>query len=170
MGASWFSQKVEKRTSPVDGTGLFAMEKIHDGELVVVKGGHIFDRVVRDGLAETLGPAEIQIGDNLFIGPLTPEEREGSMMHLNHSCDPNVGIRGQICFHAMHVVEPGEELTFDYATGDDDDWTMICRCGSVRCRNKISGKDWKIAELQKRYEGWFSEYLQMKIERSAGVS
>lgn len=164
MVASWFSHKVQKRRSGIEGTGLFAASRIAPGELVVVKGGHVFDRATRDRLARTLGPAEIQIGDDLFLGPVTAAERDASMMSLNHSCDPNVGIKGQICFHAMRQIEAGDELTFDYATGDDDDWQMTCACGAALCRGKVTGRDWRRLELQERYAGWFSSYLQVKLD------
>lgn len=165
MVGSWFSPKVEKRTSGIEGTGLFASSDIASGELVVVKGGHIFDRETRDNLARWLGPAEIQIEDNLFLGPMTSSERERAMMYLNHSCEPNVGIKGQICFHAMTDILAGQELSFDYATGDDDDWSMECACGADCCRGTVTGKDWQKPELQRRYAGWFSVYLQAKIDR-----
>ena len=58
----------------------------------------------RDKVGERLGPAEIQIGDGLFIGPVTEAEREGGMMHLNHSCDPKLGIQGQIVYVAMRDI------------------------------------------------------------------
>ena len=166
MTLVWFSPKVEKRSSGIEGRGLFATEAIEAEELVVIKGGHVFDRATRDHLAETLGPAEIQIGDDLFIGPMTIGDREAGMMHLNHSCEPNVGIQGQICFYAMRDIAAGEELAFDYATGDDDDWQMECQCGVPSCRGTITGKDWKKTELQRKYAGWFSQYLQRKIART----
>ena len=161
--ATWFSVKVEKRGSDIEGRGLFCVEPIRKGETVVVKGGHVFDRKKRDELAQTLGPSEIQIDDHLFIGPITQDEREASMMCLNHSCDPNLHIVGQITFRAMRDIVPGEELTFDYATGDDDDWEMECGCGSTNCRAKVTGRDWKILALQRRYAGRFSDYLARKI-------
>lgn len=34
-------------------------------------------------------------------------------MFLNHACEPNVGIQGQIVFVAMRNVAAGEELTLD---------------------------------------------------------
>lgn len=167
MTFTWFSRKVEKRESAIEGRGLYAIEPIAAGELVVIKGGHVFDRQTRDRLAGMLGPAEIQIDDDLFIGPMRVEEREASMMHLNHSCDPNVGIRGQISFFAMRDIASGEELAFDYATGDDDDWDMDCRCGAPACRGTITGQDWRKPELQRKYAGWFSQYLESKINESA---
>ena len=36
---TYFSPKVEKRKSAIDGRGLFARENIRPGEIVVVKGG-----------------------------------------------------------------------------------------------------------------------------------
>jgi hypothetical protein len=87
------------------------------------------------------------------------------MMCLNHSCDPNVQIVGQIAFRAMRDIDPGEELTFDYATGDDDDWEMECACGVPRCRGQVTGRDWKIPELQRRYAGQFSDYLQRRLTK-----
>ncbi|HKY94290.1 MAG TPA: SET domain-containing protein-lysine N-methyltransferase [Kiloniellales bacterium] len=168
MKLAWFSPKVEKRPSRIDGIGLFAREPIAAGELVVVKGGHVMTREQRDEVALTLGPAEIQIDDHLFIGPVTEAERYEAMMHLNHSCDPNVGIRGQIAFVAMRAIAAGEELGFDYATGDDDDWEMDCHCGAAQCRGRITGQDWRKPELQQRYAGWFSLYLERRIAQSRG--
>ena len=161
---TWFSDKVEKRGSTIEGRGLFCIAPIKEGETVVVKGGHVFDREMRDQLARTLGPAEIQIDDDLFIGPVTAEEREASMMCLNHACNPNVRIVGQITFRTMRDIEPGEELTFDYATGDDDDWEMDCTCGAPNCRRRVTGKDWMKPEIQRRYAGQFSDYLQRKLD------
>lgn len=168
MTITWFSPHVEKRTSGIEGRGLFAVAPIAAGQLVVIKGGHVFDRETRDRLEPVLGPAEIQIDDDLFIGPIRLEEREDAMMHLNHSCDPNVGIRGQISFFAMRDVATGEELAFDYATGDDDDWTMQCQCGAGQCRGTVTGQDWRLPELQRRYAGWFSYYLERKIAAQSG--
>lgn len=166
MALCWFSPKVEKRASPIEGRGLFARTAIAAFEPVAVKGGHVMTREERDRVAESLGPAEIQIAEHLFIGPLTPAEREDGMLHLNHSCDPNVGIQGQIVFAAMRAIAAGAELTFDYATGDDDDWTMHCHCGTAACRGTVTGQDWRKPELQKRYAGWFAAYLQVKIRET----
>jgi SET domain-containing protein len=163
MNLSYFSPKIEKRTSAIEGRGLFARAPIAKGEVVVVKGGHVMTKSQRDAVGKKLGPAEIQIADDLFIGPVTEEEREGGMMHLNHSCEPNLGIRGQIVFVALRDIERDEELSFDYAMGDDEAWEMACRCESARCRGTITGYDWKRPDLQERYDGYFSLYLQDKI-------
>ncbi|MEL6480443.1 MAG: SET domain-containing protein-lysine N-methyltransferase [Pseudomonadota bacterium] len=163
MALVWFSEKVAKRQSGIEGLGLFAIAPIAAGEIVVVKGGHVFDRAMRDRLAPLLGPAEIQIGDDLFIGPVTPAERDAGMMHLNHSCAPNLGLMGEITYGARRAIEAGEELSFDYATGDDDDWEMVCRCGAAACRGRVTGQDWRLPEVQAAHAGWFAPYLARRI-------
>jgi uncharacterized protein len=160
---SFFSDRVEKRRSPIHGLGLFAREPLEKGAIVVVKGGHVFDMETRDRVAASLGPTEIQIADHLFLGPLTSEEREASMMHLNHSCSPNVGIRGQILFVTMRDIDRSEELTLDYAMMDHEQYEMPCHCGAAMCRGVVTGFDWQKPELQKRYKGFFSSYIEDKV-------
>jgi hypothetical protein len=104
------------------------------------------------------------VTEDLFIGPATMAEREGAMMHLNHSCEPNLGLQGQIVYVALRDIDPGEELTLDYAMMDDEAYEMPCRCGANTCRGTITGVDWKKPEIQKRYDGYFSWYIQRRID------
>src|SRR5205807_7569100 len=117
----------------------------------------------RREITPRLGPFKIQIDDNLFIAPATEEERELSMLYSNHSCDPNLGVRGEITFVTMREIRADEELTHDWATTDDDDYSVECNCGAPNCRKILTGKDWQRHELQKRYAGYFSAYLTRKI-------
>jgi hypothetical protein len=74
-------------------------------------------------------------------------------------------MRGEITFVAMRDIPAGQELTHDWATTDDDDYSVECKCGSPNCRGTVTGKDWQRPELQKRYAGYFSAYLADKIAR-----
>src|SRR5438876_2853782 len=126
----------------------------------MIKGGHIVSRdFLEREVTPRLGPVEIQIGDDLFISPVTAEEREGSMLYSNHSCDANLGVRGEITFVARRDIWAGEELTHDWCTTDDDDYSVECNCGSANCRKTLTGKDWQRPELQEKYAGYFSAYL-----------
>jgi SET domain-containing protein len=162
------SPKTEVRPSPIHGTGLFAAHAIATGEIVAVKGGHVLTRAQWTALEPTLGAADIQIAEDLFIAPVRPDHRHGSMLYTNHSCDPNLAIQGQIVLVAMRDIAAGEELTIDWATTDDGDYELACRCGSPRCRGTVTGKDWMKPELQARYQGWFCWFLQRKIARGIG--
>src|SRR2546423_4342965 len=112
---SYISAKAAVKESRIHGKGLFAVAPIAQGEIVCAKGGYIFDRQTLDSLPEWYRAAEIQIAENLFIGPAVEAERAGSMIFSNHSCEPNVGVLGQIVFVAMRDIAAGEELTHDWA-------------------------------------------------------
>ncbi len=85
---------------------------------------------------------------------------------INHSCDPNVGFRGNVIYVALRDIAAGEELFHDYAMERSDDYTLDCRCGSRLCRGKVTGDDWKLPELQRRYGDYFSIYLRRKFQRN----
>ena len=164
VSLSFRSPKTEVRESKIHGRGLFATAYIAKDDVVAVKGGHIVDgKTLREKITPVFGPVEIQIDDDLFIAPATREERELSMLYSNHSCDPNLGVRGEITFVARRDIRAGEELTHDWAMTDDDDYSVECNCGAFDCRKILTGKDWKRPDLQKQYAGYFSDYLARKI-------
>jgi len=139
---SYRSPKTEVRESKIHGRGLFATTDIAKDEIVAVKGGHIVDRkTLREKITPRLGQLEIQIDDDLFVAPVNDQERELSMLYSNHSCDPNLGMHGEITFVAMRDIRAGEELTHDWATTDDDDYSVECQCGAPNCRKILTGKD-----------------------------
>jgi hypothetical protein len=162
------SPKTDVRPSPIHGKGLFAKRAIGSGEIVAVKGGHVLTGAQWAALEPALGPADIQVSDDLFIAPVTPTERDGGMLYTNHSCDPNLAIQGQIVLVAMRDIAPDEELTIDWATTDDGDYELPCRCGSAHCRGTVTGKDWMRKDLQTKYAGWFCWFLQRKIDALPG--
>lgn len=161
---SYLSPKAEVKESAIQGRGLFAKDAIKKGEIVAIKGGYIFDRASWTRLEKTLGPAEIPIGEGFVIAPANQQEREGCMIFTNHSCDPNIGVQGQIIFVAMRDIQAGEELTHDWATTDDDTYEMKCNCESPNCRGVITGQDWRKKELQEKYRNYMSWYLLQKIK------
>lgn len=165
--SSYISPKAAVKESSIQGRGLFAAEPIEKGEIVCIKGGSIFNRRTLQEVAETLGPAEIQIAEDSFIGPLSEQEREASMIFSNHSCEPNIGVQGQIVFVAMRDIQAGEELTHDWATTDDDTYEMECKCGASTCRKVITGQDWRRKDLQLKYAGYLSWYLVDKIRKNS---
>ena len=82
---SYLSPKTEVHESKIHERGLFAIASIGKDEIVAVKGGHIVDRkTLREEITPRLAPVEIQIDDDLFIAPVTDEERESSMLYSNH--------------------------------------------------------------------------------------
>jgi SET domain-containing protein len=164
--ASYRSPKTAVRPSRIAGRGLFADAPIAEGEIVCVKGGHLLTKAEFASYEGVANEAELQIADDLFLAPVSEAEFEGLMMFLNHSCEPNVGIQGQIVFVAMRDVAVGEELALDYATIERPAEPMTCRCGAERCRRVITGQDWRKPELRRKYGGFFAWYLLERMRRS----
>ena len=158
---SYVSPKAEIRNSAVRGRGLFATGGFRTGEVVYVMGGYVFTRQPSESAGPLFQRNEIQIADNLFIGAIHPDD---CMIASNHSCDPNTAVQGQIIFVAMREIAAGEELTHDWATTHNAFYAIECRCGSAACRRIITGKDWQQKDLQQKYCGLFSWYLEQKIE------
>jgi SET domain-containing protein len=167
---SYLSPKTIVCPSSIGGRGLFARNEIGSGEIVCVKGGHLLHKTELARCKSVVQEADLQIADDLFLAPISETEFEGVMMFLNHSCEPNVGIQGQIVFAAMRNIAPGEELTLDYATIDHDSEPMVCRCGAATCRGLITGGDWRKPELQQKYGNYFAWYLLEKIRREQGAA
>lgn len=167
--SSWFNPKTEKRISAIQGRGLFARGAIPPGEVIAVKGGAIMDAAAFSLVQDQVSPAEIQIEDHLYIAPRSAEEVDANILCLNHSCDPNVGVRGQITFVTIRSVPAGGELTIDYAMIDGDPSVrMDCSCGTPACRKVITGDDWRRQDLQRRYAGYFSRYLADRFNGNSG--
>jgi uncharacterized protein len=144
----------------------FAVRPIRRGEVVAVKGGHILDR---RALQRSPAVSYIQIGDDLYIGAATPREVPANKLFINHSCQPNVGLRGEITFVALRDVAAGEELTYDWAMEENPRDRKRCTCHARSCRKILTGRDWTIPALQRRYRGYFSAYLEAKIALAPSI-
>lgn len=163
---SWISPKaIKARPSHVAGRGLFAKEDIKKDEVIAVKAGHIINTETLHRNENLINGAEAQLGVDLYIAPMSTEEYESTMIFCNHSCEPNSGIGGNILSVAIRDIKAGEEITFDYATHQSDpNYRLNCKCGAPTCRKVVTGNDWMIVKLQNKYAGYFSWYLEQKIE------
>ena len=161
MVKSFVSNKIDIRDSTIHGKGMFAKTAISSGEVVFIKGGHILSKnqFFSSGTINSYLP----IDDNYYIAATSSEEEATVKLYNNHSCDPNCGLRGEITFVAIRDIFPGEELTCDYAFIDNEDYEFECNCQSVNCRHRITGRDWMLPELQKKYKNYFATYLQKKF-------
>lgn len=162
MIESKLSPKVEVRDKSLNGQGIFAKEDIKKGEIVFIKGGHILTRneIFSSGVINSYFP----ISDEYYLGAKNKEEEDKIKLYQNHSCNPNVGLHGEITFVAMRDIHKDEELTVDYAFIDNEEYSFKCTCGSDNCRGTITGFDWKIKDLQEKYYNYFAQYLKDKID------
>ena len=120
-----------------NGMGLVATRTFRPRQTIM----KIVGRVVAADVLWNRGGA---FADNCFrFGPetyLDPGNENGRF--VNHSCEPNAGIRksnNQLFLFAANPIASGDEIVIDYSTilGDDDIWNMRCNCGTAACRRTI---------------------------------
>lgn len=158
---SYISSKLETRPT-AHGFGSFAIQPICAGELLVIWSGRVMPEKAFMQLSENERSISIQIEDGIFLAPLEAEKAD----YINHSCNPNGGLLGASNLIAMRDIEIGEEITFDYAMSDSTPYDQFeCGCGAPNCRGKVTGNDWQLTELWERYAGYFSPYIQIKINK-----
>ena len=158
---SYLSPKLENRPHADKGDcGVFARQPIRIGEILTLWGGKILSADEIDHNMENFTQQILQIEDGFYL--MSPSMEPSDC--FNHSCDPNVGLTGQIGLIAMRAIQPGEEICLDYAMCDGSNYDEFdCSCGVPECRGRITGEDWKRPELWERYDGYFSPYLQRRI-------
>lgn len=168
MARSYMSPKLEEKYLPeVDGFGVFAKESIRRGELLCLWGGNIWTTEEFEQLPYENRSHGLQVDEALFQTYGLDEVVEAAD-YVNHSCSPNAGLQGAIRLVAMRNIALGEEICFDYAMSDGSPYDEFeCQCGSADCRGIVTGNDWMIPELQNLYRGYFSPYLQNRINRLA---
>ena len=161
---SYRNPKTAVGPSRIHGRGAYTTAPITRGEIVAVRGGSVvrYDEALRRDA--TLGGFSMQVDEGLFLCPDILQDVEDVAVFINHSCDPNVGIRGQISFVALRDINVDEELTFDYAMNTSIPYVFDCACGSQQCRGKVTGSDWLNPILQERYAGYFDFVISSRIE------
>ena len=165
---TWKDPRIEFRNSRIRGTGMFTREPIKKGEMVCIVGGTVMtDSEFAEFQSAHRLYSFIQIDEHLYLveDVETTRSLDASM---NHSCDSSAWMADEVTLVARRDIAAGEEVTVDYALfTTQSNWMLDsrCRCGSPHCRRIITGDDWRRTEVQERYRGHFSPFINRKIER-----
>jgi uncharacterized protein len=165
---TWTDPRIEFKKSPISGEGMFAREPIKKGEVVCIVGGIVMTDSEFAAFQVTHSfYNSIQIDKNLHLveDPEVTRSLDGSM---NHSCDSSAWMDDEVTLVARRDIEPGEEVTVDYALfTTQSNWMLDnrCHCGSPHCRRIITGDDWRREDVQERYRNHFSPFINRRIER-----
>ncbi|HWJ23541.1 MAG TPA: SET domain-containing protein-lysine N-methyltransferase [Gemmatimonadaceae bacterium] len=138
----------ELRRSAIQGRGAFATRRIRPGARIIeYLGEHISrdegDRRYDDEHMGRHHTFLFALDDGSVIDAAV---RGNAARFINHSCDPNcqaIEEDGRIFIEAIRNIQPGTELTYDYAYERTDDHTdedealYVCRCGAPNCRGTI---------------------------------
>lgn len=133
------------------GLGVFATRNFNKGEVVII--GRQVEVIAKRTLHS------LQIDFNLHV------ELDDPGRLINHSCNPNTGIRNNLFggynFIALFDISEGEEITWDYETTEYISIAVPqCLCNSPNCRGKIRGFSFHPAEMRKKYGEFIADYLK----------
>lgn len=126
------------------GKGIFTSKDIKKGSVICTFNGRKMTFIEAKALGRNESYA-LQIGHDLYIYLDAPEK------FINHSCEPNCGLRG-LELIALADIKAGEQLFYDYSTTMlERSWTMVCHCGTKNCRKIITDFDLTPQATQAKY-------------------
>ncbi|MBW0465393.1 hypothetical protein O181_005108 [Austropuccinia psidii MF-1] len=133
--------------SPIHDWGLYAMEMIPAGEMVIEYVGEVIRQAVADRREKAyermgIGSSYLFRVDNDLVVDATKKGNLGRL--INHCCSPNctakiITINGEkkIVIYAKVTIELGDEVTYDYHFPKEE--TKIpCLCGSIKCKGTLN--------------------------------
>ena len=153
-------EHVSVRDTPL-GKGIFAQKDFTRGETIIHEKGFMLD---------------FQTGHTLQTSHTEHLDVGLPARNLNHSCEPNVGIRSDPVTAWPRIVAfrdicRGEELTLDYAMaeyrhyersdpGKGIRWEFACACNTLSCRGRMGYYSELPQALRDRYRGFVAGYLE----------
>jgi SET domain-containing protein len=115
------------------GLGLFATERIEEGETIIEYLGDILTAEEAEKKSGSMYLFEVSKNKTIDGTP-----RWNTARYANHSCAPNAESeirKGRVFIVALRDIEQGEEITFDYGQEFFEEHIKPkgCRCGAATC-------------------------------------
>ncbi len=134
--------------------GLFSKTKIKRNDVVFIAKGNLFKDTIEDIGDSMAHRNAIGVDPDTWLEPYETDP----LRFVNHSCDPNMGIKGSVTFVALRDIRPHEHLTVDYSITECDKlWNFKiqtgsnCKCGSEKCRKVIRAIQFLPENIYKKY-------------------
>ncbi len=135
------------------GFDVYAFRPIRKGEIVTAFDGRLLGDDFDDWTDE-INNHVIQCGPSLW------REARGLAAYVNHSCEPNCGIKRRFHVVAMRDIRAGESVTWDYEMTEKSWWwRMPCKCGAPTCRKIIGSYARMPKATRAKYKGFISSWL-----------
>lgn len=147
---------------------VLCMSDMPAGHTAAIFAGRIMswaELSARWGPACIEGPgirSSLQLEDDLYLVP----DIAGPAEWIQHSCEPSLGFAGECTLVTLRRLRAGEELSFDFGTSDGAvHHGFRCDCRSPNCRKYVTSRDWLLPDLRQRLDGYFSGYLQRRLDQ-----
>lgn len=155
------------KESPINGLGVFSLENIAEGEVVLAIDD---SRIVTPEFPLDASKGEFEYHCDYLADRVTL--MQNPERHINHSCDPNTFVKtiNEIRYvFALRPISALEEVTYDYCINGFGDTLWECNCGSPRCRKTIHSDFFHLPhELQVEYlpllDHWYIEEYKEKVQ------
>lgn len=107
--------------SGIEGSGVFTKKPFKRGDIILIIKGKETKFFVNNSKDSQEGPNWVGIGKDLWMDV----GEDNLIRYINHSCNPNMGIKGRVTCVALRNIKKGEEITFDYSITEEDlFWSM----------------------------------------------
>ena len=141
-------RRIQVRRSGVHGKGVFAVQALAKGEVVIEYKGEVI--TWKEALRRH--PHDPKDPDHTFYfhvdekNVIDAKVGGNAARWINHACTPNCEadeIDGRIFIKALRAIKPGTELFYDYGLIIDEPYTaklkkqFACRCGTKNCRGTM---------------------------------
>ena len=141
-------RRIQVRRSGVHGKGVFAVQPIAKGEVLIEYTG---ERITWPQALDR-HPHDPSQPDHTFYFHIDDEHvidanvGGNAARWINHACNPNCiadEVDGRIFIKARRAIKPGEELFYDYGLVIDERYTpalkrqFACHCGTKTCRGTM---------------------------------
>ncbi len=121
------------------GEGIISQASFRPGDIVFKFAGVLLSEITLYTLQMKPGS---HLHDPFFMGKVL------------HSCDPNMSCDMDTqTFTAIKEIKPGDFLTMDYETTEDELFRAFeCSCGAPNCKKLIKGKMFRLQHMQEASE------------------
>jgi len=141
-------RRIQTRRSKVHGNGVFAVQDIAEGEVIIEYVGEIIDwkEALRRHPHDPKDPNHTFYFHMDESRVIDAKHGGNSSRWINHSCDGNCEADeegGRVFIKALRNIKAGEELNYDYGLMLDERYTKKlkaehpCWCGSSNCRGTL---------------------------------
>jgi hypothetical protein len=144
--------KIKK--SNIDNKGLYATKNIKSGKVVINYKGKLITKKETDTNPKFDNDKAIYLFNLNSRYDLDGDFKYNDARLINHSCDPNCEVEGKglkLWITAIKDIKKGEELSYDYGFGYDEDYKQfVCKCGAKNCVGYIvrEGSRWRIKKAR----------------------
>jgi len=140
--------KIKK--SNIDNKGLYAAKNITSAKIIINYKGKLVTKKEVEKNPKFDNDKAIYLFNINNRYDMDGDFKYNDARLINHSCNPNCEVEGKglkLWIVAIKDIKKGEELSYDYGFGYDEDYKQfVCKCGAKNCVGYIvrEGSRWRI--------------------------